>query len=101
MGKLDSLPAPRFSNEVAVTVVLASEGYPTATAEKRPIAGLLAAAAVDGVEICKGGDVGRVLSVVATAESFQTARALAYEALSRIQLEGAHYRHDIALKVAN
>ena len=101
MGKLDSLPAPRFSNEVAVTVVLASEGYPTTTAEKRPIAGLLAAAAVDGVEICKGGDVGRVLSVVATAESFQTARALAYEALSRIQLEGAHYRHDIALKVAN
>jgi phosphoribosylamine--glycine ligase len=100
-GKLDSLPAPRFNNEVAVTVVLASEGYPTNTAEKRPIEGLAAAAAVEGVEVCRGSDVGRVLSVVATAVDFQTARTLAYEALSRIQLEGSHYRHDIALKVTS
>jgi phosphoribosylamine--glycine ligase len=99
-GKLATVPAPRFSSDVAVTVVLASEGYPSSTAPVRPIHGLAAAASIAGVELCRGGDVGRVLSVVARAEGFRTARALAYEALSRIELQGGHYRHDIALKVA-
>ncbi len=100
-GKLSNMAAPRFASDVAVTVVLASEGYPTSTAPVRPLRGLSGAAAIEGVELCRGSEVGRVLSVVATAEGFRTARALAYEALSRIELEGGHYRHDIALKVAN
>jgi phosphoribosylamine--glycine ligase len=44
---------------------------------------------------------GRVLSVVATAPDFATARKLAYENIAKIQLEGSHYRSDIAAKVSN
>jgi phosphoribosylamine--glycine ligase len=44
---------------------------------------------------------GRVLSVVASAKDFKTARSLAYENISKIQLEGSHYRKDIAAKVDN
>ena len=51
-----------------------------------------------------GGDLiatgGRVLNVVATASDFGTARARAYDAIGRIRLEGAHYRGDIAARVA-
>jgi phosphoribosylamine--glycine ligase len=41
-----------------------------------------------------------VLSVVATGADFTEARAKAYAALDVIQLEGGHYRRDIALRVA-
>jgi phosphoribosylamine--glycine ligase len=40
-----------------------------------------------------------VLSVVGLADSFSEARALAYEGMSRIKLEGSHFRTDIALKL--
>jgi phosphoribosylamine--glycine ligase len=43
---------------------------------------------------------GRVLAVVAQAGDFRGARTAAYEALGRIHLEGSHYRHDIAERVA-
>ena len=43
---------------------------------------------------------GRVLSVVATGSDFAEARARAYEALGHIELQGSHYRTDIALRVA-
>ena len=39
---------------------------------------------------------GRVLGVTAWSTDLQHARDLAYEAVSRIQFEGAHFRHDIA-----
>jgi phosphoribosylamine--glycine ligase len=42
-----------------------------------------------------------VLSVVASGKNFQEARTLAYEGMSRIQLQGGHFRHDIALKVVS
>jgi phosphoribosylamine---glycine ligase len=99
-GKLDAAAPANFSNDAAVTVVLASEGYPDSAAPERELRGLESAESVDGVEICKGSVVGRVLSVVAAAENFAFARALAYEALSRLELEGSHYRTDIAAKVA-
>ena len=44
---------------------------------------------------------GRVLSVVATAKDFATARKLAYANIEKIQLEGSHYRTDIAAKVSD
>jgi phosphoribosylamine--glycine ligase len=99
-GKLESVPPAHFSSDVAVTVVLASEGYPDYAVAERELSGVESAESIDGVEICKGSVVGRVLSVVATAADFANARALAYEALSRIELQGSHYRQDIALKVA-
>jgi phosphoribosylamine--glycine ligase len=42
-----------------------------------------------------------VLSVVATAASFSQARELAYDNISKIQLEGSHFRSDIAAKVSD
>jgi phosphoribosylamine--glycine ligase len=95
--------------------VLASEGYPDTSAPNRPISGL-AEAEETGIEICHaataagtdetGADVlmatgGRVLSVVATGTDFTSARAQAYAGIEKIQLEGSHYRSDIAARVAN
>ncbi|ALJ22148.1 phosphoribosylamine--glycine ligase [Microbacterium sp. No. 7] len=109
-GTLEDQPAPEFSDDVAVTVVLASEGYPESPVTGRALGGLDAAAATDGVHLAHaatraadGGLVatgGRVLNVVAVADTFGAARDRAYHALSHITLEGAHYRRDIAARVA-
>ena len=106
-GELGSMPRPEFSDDVAIAVVLASEGYPEDPIIGRPITGLdevedvtiahAATALVDGTFVATGG---RVLSVVATGADFRAARATAYAALDVIQLEGGHYRTDIALRVA-
>ena len=113
-GELANTPAPKFSTDVAITVVLASEGYPDTSAPNRPIYGIGEAEKV-GVEVChaatawlenKDGEEslmatgGRVLSVVATGANFAAARAQAYEGLEKIQLQGSHYRKDIAAKVS-
>jgi phosphoribosylamine--glycine ligase len=110
-GTLESEPAPEFTDEVAVTVVLASEGYPESPQTGRVIEGTDAAASVDGVHLAhaataaaEGGLVatgGRVLNVVARGADFATARARAYDALGRITLEGSHFRSDIAARVAD
>jgi phosphoribosylamine--glycine ligase len=106
-GELGSLPRPEFSDDVAVTVVLASEGYPDDPVTGRVISGLdevrdvtvahAATALVDGKYVATGG---RVLSVVATGPDFASARGKAYAALETIHLEGGQYRTDIALRVA-
>jgi phosphoribosylamine--glycine ligase len=54
---------------------------------------------VDGVEVCYGGQTGRVASVVGYGADFQEARTLAYEGIARISLEGSHFRSDIAQRV--
>ncbi|WP_067245290.1 phosphoribosylamine--glycine ligase [Microbacterium resistens] len=113
-GTLEDQPRPEFSDDVAITVVLASEGYPEAPRTGRPIEGLEDAAAVEGVRIvhaatagpdAPGGSLiatgGRVLNVVATGSDFRDARARAYEAIGRIRLDGAHHRTDIAARVAD
>jgi phosphoribosylamine--glycine ligase len=99
-GHLDSAPEAQFSNEMAVTVVLASEGYPVTQAPVREVAGIEQAEQVTGVEVCYASPVGRVLSVVALGDSFGQARERAYQAMNQIHLEGSHYRSDIAAKVA-
>jgi phosphoribosylamine--glycine ligase len=106
-GELGSHPRPEFTDEVAVTVVLASENYPEDPIIGRPITGLdsvtdvtvahAATALVDGHYIATGG---RVLSVVALGSDFADARRKAYAALETIQLEGGQYRTDIAKRVA-
>jgi phosphoribosylamine--glycine ligase len=62
--------------------------------------GIEKAERVSGVEVCYASSVGRVLSVVATGKSFKQARKRAYKAIAKIKLDGSHYRHDIAAKVA-
>ena len=108
-GRLASVPEPQFSNDVAVTVVLASEGYPESPETGRAITGLADALEVDGVSIAHaatamsdGGFVstgGRVLSVIASGADFAEARDRVYSALGLITLDGAHYRNDIAERV--
>ena len=98
--------APSSRDDVAVTVVLASEGYPTSPITGRPITGLdercedvshrarRDRAASTGEFVATGG---RVLSVVATGADFAEARGSAPTRRSSvIQLEGGQYRTDIA-----
>ncbi|MFP7834790.1 phosphoribosylamine--glycine ligase [Marisediminicola sp. LYQ134] len=110
-GVLAEQPLPRFSTDVAVSVVLASEGYPETPLTGRPITGLDDALAIDGVTVAHAATAvssnelvatgGRVLSVVATAPDFAAARDRAYRALAAIHLDGGHYRTDIAESVAS
>ena len=109
-GQLGAVPAPVFRDEVAVTVVLASEGYPENPQTGRPITGIDDANARDGVSVAHAATGvlddtlvatgGRVLSVVATGSDFAQARERAYAGLGDITLEGAQFRTDIAAKVA-
>lgn len=110
-GELASVEAPVFSDEPAMIVVLASEGYPGDVTTGREITGLDAAAAQPGVHLVhaatartpEGGWIatgGRVLGVVARGEDFAAARARAYSALGEITLEGGQFRTDIAARVA-
>jgi len=109
-GTLATEPAPAFRDQVAVGVVLASEGYPGQPALDREITGLdqverlpdvsvVHAATVhrDGMWFASGG---RVLTVVALADSFAEARSRAYEALALIHLDGGQARTDIAARVS-
>ncbi|WP_347346422.1 phosphoribosylamine--glycine ligase [Microbacterium sp.] len=109
-GHLEDEPAPAFAEAAAVTVVLASEGYPEAPVTGRVIDGLDAAASVDGVHLAHAATAeqdgalvatgGRVLNVVALGNTFFEARERAYRALGEISLEGSHHRTDIAARVA-
>ncbi|WP_285024791.1 phosphoribosylamine--glycine ligase [Plantibacter sp. ME-Dv--P-122b] len=109
-GTLGEQPRPVFAEATAVTVVLASQNYPETPVTGRSITGLDAAVAVEGVHLVHaatadvdGGLVatgGRVLNVVALGSTFPEARGRAYEALSRIELEGGQYRTDIAARVS-
>jgi phosphoribosylamine--glycine ligase len=109
-GSLGNHEAPRFVPTPAVTVVLASEGYPEAVVSGREITGLDDALAVAGVHVTHAATArlddrliatgGRVLSVVAEGKDFEEARGRVYEAVSRIRLEGSQHRTDIAARVA-
>ncbi|MBD7958298.1 phosphoribosylamine--glycine ligase [Microbacterium sp. Sa4CUA7] len=108
-GHLEDEPAPAFAEAAAVTVVLASEGYPAAPVIGRTLTGLDDAASVEGVHLAHAATArhddevvatgGRVLNVVALGNTFFQARDRAYDALGRIHLEGGHHRTDIALRV--
>ena len=107
-GKLDQLDL-RWTDQVAVCVVLASDGYPGHYEKGKVILGIEEAEALDGVTVFHAGtsfnqddelvtNGGRVLNVVALADTFEAARELAYEACDKINFEGKQYRHDIALR---
>ena len=105
-GTLDRM-AIDWDERAAVTVVLASGGYPDRYDIGKPIHGLELLASAKDVYIFyagarkKDGAVlttgGRVLTVTALGNNVATARARAYEAVSQIDFEGCHYRRDIAL----
>jgi phosphoribosylamine--glycine ligase len=97
--------SPRWSDDAALTIVMAAEGYPGAYAKGTPIAGLDAAAAVHGATVFQAGTAlregrlvangGRVLNVTARGNSIAQAQERAYEAAARIVWPGGFYRRDI------
>ncbi|MBZ4487352.1 phosphoribosylamine--glycine ligase [Microbacterium sp. cx-55] len=107
-GTLEDEPRPRFTAETAVTVVLASEGYPAAPLTGRVLTGVDAASAVPGTHVAHAatatdGDAliatgGRVLSVVGIGADAADARDRAYRALAEIDLDGGQFRTDIAAR---
>ena len=110
-GALAGLAPLRWRDAAAVTVVLAADNYPAAPRTGDAITGLDAAASVTGASVLHAGTArdpegrlvsagGRVLSVVGLGDDLDAARSVAYEAISRIELPGAHYRSDIAAVAA-
>ena len=92
---------------MSVCVVLASGGYPGSYEKGKVILGIEEAEEMDGVLVFQAGTSynaddelitsgGRVLNVVALADSFEEARELAYEACDKINFEGKQMRFDIA-----
>ena len=95
----------RWYADAALTVVMAAKGYPGAYEKGSAIAGLDAAAQVEGVEIfhagtrAEGGEIlangGRVLNICARGKSAAEAQRQAYAAVDRIDWPGGFCRRDI------
>ncbi|WP_270772305.1 phosphoribosylamine--glycine ligase [Pauljensenia sp. OF14-1SRA] len=122
-GTLAHLPAPIWSPDAVVTVVMASGGYPDTPDTGHEITGIEDAEAVDGVHVIHAGtrfeitssmdevalgccgfepdemlvnSGGRVLDVVGRGATVAEARAKAYEGVDWISFAGEHHRKDIA-----
>ena len=103
-GRLDAL-AIRWLDEAAVSVVLATRGYPGAFPRGSEIRGVEAAAALDGVRVFHSGtreadgrvyaDGGRVLAVTGMGGSVAAARSRAYAGVDRIDWPQGFCRRDI------
>ena len=96
-----------WRDESAVTVVLASGGYPESpktggvitlnpTVEKTQI--FHSGTTQNGASLLSSG--GRVLTITGTGADLTEARDRAYRAISQIELEGSFYRSDIALNAS-
>jgi phosphoribosylamine---glycine ligase len=100
-----------FDSRTAVTVVLASRGYPGKYDIGKRVEGLENAASLPEVRIFQAGTKrqdgkivtsgGRVLAITALGESVTEARERAYGAIRQIHFEGCHFRRDIALRPAH
>jgi len=100
-----------FTTDWAVTVVLASAGYPASSSKGDLITGIEKADAIDGVEVTHAGTAksdagfvtngGRVLNVTALGPDAAQARSLAYEAASLIEFQGRQMRTDIAARAVD
>ena len=96
----------RWSDQTALTVILATRGYPDAYKNGSEIRGLAEAGKVEGVEIFHAGtkveggrtlaNGGRVLNVTAIAPTVEEARARAYRAVDLIDWPEGFCRRDIA-----
>jgi phosphoribosylamine--glycine ligase len=101
-GKLDKISL-RWKREAALTVVLASEGYPGTPRSGAPITGLdqtssdslifHAGTKMEGGRLVTSG--GRVLAITGLGDTFQAAADAAYRAADKIHFEGKICRRDI------
>ena len=95
----------RWYDDVALTVIMATKGYPGDYGKGSVIEGLEDAAKVEGVEIFHAGtkvdgdkilaDGGRVLNVCAVGKTVTEAQQRAYQAVDRIQWPEGFCRRDI------
>ena len=103
-GRLADMPAPAFADDVALTVVMAANGYPGTPETGGAIRGIEAAEATgavvfqagtraDGEEIVAAG--GRVLAVTATGGDVAEAQRRAYAAVDMIDFPTGFCRRDI------
>ncbi len=110
-GRLHEIGPLDWSDDAAVTVVVAANGYPGTPRAGDELTGLAAADALDGVDVLHAGTAvdgdgrvvssgGRVLSVVGTGPDLAAARARAYAGVELIDLPGGHHRTDIAATAA-
>ena len=108
-GSLADVGLPQWRQGAALTVVIASNGYPEAPRKGDRIHGIDAANAIEGVDVIHAGTAldddgflvtagGRVLAVTAVGDDLAQARARAYAGVAQISIDGAHHRTDIALK---
>lgn len=106
-GTLGEYEGLSWSPDVAVSVVIASGGYPGDYEVGKPITGISEAEAIPGVSVYHAGTKiaedgtlatagGRVLNVTAVAPDFRQAIDKAYQAVGCIHFDGAYYRNDIA-----
>jgi phosphoribosylamine--glycine ligase len=108
-GKLGGFRA-RWSSGASVCVVIASEGYPGNPKMGVSISGLDEAAKVLGSVVLHAGtrlvgdtyvtNGGRILVVSAQGKDLFAACRTAYDAISKIWIEGSHYRKDIGVRKA-
>ncbi len=103
-GRLSTMPPAAFSDQTALTVVMAANGYPGTPEAGGSIAGLDAAReaggtvfqagtrSVDGALVAAGG---RVLAVSATGAGIREAQASAYRAVDAIDFPTGFHRRDI------
>ena len=97
--------APKFATATALTVVLATKGYPGAVAKGSEIKGIEQANKLPGVTIHYAGvrkdgarllaDGGRVLAITATGDSVAQAQSRAYAAVDAIDWPQGFCRRDI------
>lgn len=109
-GKLAEFGPLTWSDDTAVTVVIASQNYPATPRTGDPISGLDEVDGSDGsayvlhagTKLDDEGTLvssgGRVLSVVGLGTDLENAREVAYAGVNKIDLPGSHHRTDIALK---
>lgn len=107
-GTLDQVQIG-WEDDWAVSVVLASAGYPGSYATGKRITGIDEASVLPGItvyhagtKLAEGGEVltagGRVLAVTAVAPTFAEARERAYAACDLIEFEGKQFRTDIGAR---
>lgn len=97
-------PEIQLSDKTAMTVIMASGGYPESFKKGFEITGLEELEG-SGLDIVQGGTAwegdklvtagGRVLSVVALADDLPTCRDKIYEKIDRIHFKNSYYRQDI------
>jgi phosphoribosylamine--glycine ligase len=105
-GEIKDAPI-EFDDRVAVTVIIASGGYPGKYETGKPISGLERVRKLPDVFVFHAGTRrqhgevvsagGRVLGVTALGDSVTQARDRAYAAVGEIHFDGCHFRRDIAL----